>query len=334
MRVEVFLSACLAAAGLYGAGAVEVAVGEPFARVPPFPASASGITHCGGTNYWVVADDASTGEVGLYRAAIVLSGDGLSVTSATAGERIALEGCADLEAVARDPLTGNVWAADEKNRTIAEYDPATGARLRFLECPPDLTNTVENLGFESLAISEDGLSLWTANEEATLADGPRSSFKNGTTVRLVKFVRKGAKDAWRHAKTVPYTTEKWTLRHDCGKRGRRGVSELCVLPDGSLLVMERELSSSVKGSGMAAAMAARFFHELFRVTADGAKTSLYKSGPEDPGSILSNCEGMCLGPRTADGRLSLVMVTDAGDGFTCPQVRPYAISLPAGGSRK
>ena len=45
-----------------------------------------------------------------------------------------------------------------------------------------------NYGFESLTISGDGLTLWTANEEALTVDGDRSSYSDGTIVRLVKYV--------------------------------------------------------------------------------------------------------------------------------------------------
>ncbi len=306
-----------------------VVAGEPAMREPPFPASASGITHIGGTNYYVVADDAKSGEVGLYRAAIALSDDGLSVLSVSSGPRVVLEGCVDLEAVAYDPLTKNVWAADESRKTIAEYNPETGAKLRSLAYPEEMTNTYINLGFESLAMSENGLTMWTANEEALVSDGPKSSYESGTKVRLVRFERRGPADEWRHAETVPYTTEKWNQKYDCGGNGRRGVSELCVLPDGSLLVLERELSSSVKGSGMAAAMAARFRHEIFHVSG-GKKKSVYRSGADDSGAALSNCEGMCLGPRTKDGARALLVVTDAGDGFTVAQIRPCRLEKAAG----
>ena len=99
---------------------------------------------------------------------------------------------------------------------------------------------------------------------------------------------------------------------------------MCVLPDGSLFVLERELSSSVDGSGMAAALAARFHHDIFHVT-DSGKKSVFRSDAEDQDAMLSNCEGMCLGPALTGGGRSLVVVTDAGDGFTCAQIRPYVV---------
>ena len=322
------LSLAVSASQAEAAETPTIVAGAPAMREPPFPASASGIAYIGGTNYYVVADDAKSGEVGLYRAAIALSDDGLSVLSVSSGPRVVLEGCADLEAVAYDPLTKNVWAADESRKTIAEYNPETGAKLRSLAYPEEMKNTYKNLGFESLAMSEDGLTMWTANEEALVSDGPKSSYESGTKVRLVKFERRGPADEWRHVETVPYTTEKWNQQYDCGGNGRRGVSELCVLPDGSLLVLERELSSGVKGSGMAAAMAARFMHEIFLVSG-GKKTSVYRSSADDSGAVLSNCEGMCLGPRTADGARSLLVITDAGDGFTSAQIRPCRLEKAA-----
>ena len=44
---------------------------------------------------------------------------------------------------------------------------------------------------------------------------------------------------------------------------------------------------------------------------------------------FNNYEGMCLGPRLSDKALSVVLVTDAGDGRTAPSILPLVLDLSA-----
>ena len=86
--------------------------------------------------------------------------------------------------------------------------------------------------------------MWTANEEALTCDGPISAYGQTTTVRLCKFTRTTVHDAWTPAGQFPYTTEPWERQYNYSSKARHGVADLCALPDGSLLVLERDLSFS------------------------------------------------------------------------------------------
>lgn len=337
---------CAALCALETSGALSVSKGSNYSRSSGAK-SMSGITWAGGNTYYLIADNNSNGEVGLYKATITTAANGLSVSSFSVGPRVELTMVTDLEAVAYDPASGNVWAADEAQKTIAEYDPTTGAVLRWLDVPAILKKNVGNFGFESLTISGDGLALWTANEEALTCDGPRSSYTQTTTVRLVKFTRTTVHDDWQLAAMYPYTTDKWTQPYSYGTAGRRGVSDLCALPDGSLIVLERELSSSVDGTDFWAGLGVKLYHTLYHVTAAAlasaqdvkdcealtnisftavSKTSLYNSNPSSDGTSWSNTEGICLGLRLSSGANQLLVVTDAGDGTTNEQIIPYTLS--------
>ena len=91
---------------------------------------------------------------------------------------------------------------------------------------------------------------------------------------------------------------------------RSGVSDLCVLEDGTLLVLERELSRK----GVDSAYRARLYavrpagNEPFNVERPLAKKLLFGA---DTGS--ANYEGVCLGPMLGNGDRTLVMVSDGGD---------------------
>ena len=310
-------------------GAAQLTVGTPWRR-PPLPASLSGITWAGGTNYYAVSDDVFTKEVGLYPMTIELASNGLSVVSCTIPSptnRIQLAKAYDLEDVVFDAANGTVWAADETRHTVKEYrlSDGDGAALRALPLPDDLLHTRANLGIESLALSADGKTLWTCTEEALPCDGPRSSPTNGTTVRLLKYVRPTAQGNFTLAASVPYATDAWCQAHDFHGKGRRGVSGLCALPDGSLLVLERELSfGGVKAWN--AMSTARLFFAVYRVDASGGGKEKLASGS---GSVISfgNYEGICLGPRLPNGDWSVLLISDAGDGLSPSVILPMVLSL-------
>lgn len=285
--------------------------------------------------YYAVSDDVFTNEVGLYPLTVELSANGLSVTSCSIpppAKRTALAGEYDLEAVAFDAANGTVWAADETRGTVREYRVADGSVVRTLPVPADLRKTRPNLGIESLTLGEDGRTLWLCTEEAVPCDGPRSSPTRGTTVRLLKYTRATAKDDFTLAGTYPYTTDAWSQACDFDGKGRRGVSGLCALPDGSLLVLERELSFG-GSNALTAAATARLSFAIYHVdVGSGAlvapickKTKLASGG----GSVFTsgNYEGICLGPPLANGKRSVLLISDSGDGMSPPLILPLVLSF-------
>ena len=316
--------------------AAQLTVGTPWRR-PPLPASLSGITWAGGTNYYAVSDDAFTNEVGLYPMTLDLASNGLSVVSCSIPSptnRIQLAKAYDLEAVAFDAANGTVWAADETRHTVKEYRLSDGAALRALSLPDDLRHTRSNLGIESLTLSTDGKTLWTCTEEALPCDGARSSPTNGTTVRLLKYIRPTVRDDFTLAGSFPYTTDAWCQPHDFRGKGRRGVSGLCALPDGSLLVLERELSFG-GNSALTALSTASLFFAVYRVdpTSGGTRSCASAIRKEKLASgggnvfAFGNYEGICLGPRLPDGSWSILLVSDAGDGASPPYILPMSLSF-------
>ena len=133
------------------------------------PACLSGITYAGGTTYYVIADNGT--DCGLYKATINLGSDGKSVSSYSLGNKISLAMVSDIEGIAYDPASGNVWVADESTQTITEFDPSSGAALRRVDVPAVMKKIVGNYGFESLTISGDGLTMWTAYGFRKLRNG-------------------------------------------------------------------------------------------------------------------------------------------------------------------
>lgn len=243
-----------------------------------------------------------------------------------------MTGNGDSEGIGLDPCSGGVWVSDESGPTIKEFRPTltmtSVPATRTAPMPSIYSKINSNKGLEALTVSGDGKTMWTANEEALKGDGALSSYNVSTTVRLTKFARENVHDNWTAVGQWPYTCEpaKSSL---VSSYEFCGVSGLCALPDGSLLVLERETSTTTLG---------RF--EIYRLTessftsatpiltwTDGLASRSYTPVTKgkalisnignDRGSVYSDFdidvyEGICLGPRLANGDLSLLLVSDGG----------------------
>ena len=102
-----------------------------------------------------------------------------------------------------------------------------------------------------------------------------------------------------------------------------GVSELCVMPDGRLLSLEREVSVPRRGMG------AWCLCKLYMLEVPGRPGSHAVSSSTDDGFVrkslltqwrtrlnlthrsFANYEGMCVGPKLADGRFVLLLIADS-----------------------
>lgn len=230
------------------------------------------------------------------------------------------EDSVDVEAIALDPVDGTVWLADEHHNRIARHDPANGRLTGEALLPKAMQSHYPELGLESLTTDREGLVMWTCTEEALTIDGSRSTRKSGSDVRITKLHRRSADEAWAVAgqwiyRTDPMAGGPWYI--DGCDNARSGIAELCLLDDGSLLVLEREFSkvliprlrcriyvADVSGAtevhGLATVADAK---DIKRVS----KRKLYET------SGFSMYEGMCLGPKLSDGATLLVLVAD-GDG--------------------
>ncbi len=177
--------------------------------------------------------------------------------------------------------------------------------------------TRSNLGFESVALSAAGETLWTANERPLWQDVPEDEPTRPSPVRLLRFDRRGHGGNGGGFLAGPqYVYEVERIR---GKLGHgfavRGLSDLLVLPDGDLLALEREYAF---GRG--------FRIQLYRVSLAGAtdvsgfeslrgkswkgvkKTLLFDF--DRAGFMADNLEGMTFGPDLPDGSRTLVLVSD------------------------
>ena len=224
----------------------------------------------------------------------------------------------DVEGIARDPLDGSMWIADERAGSVKRHDPWTGEVTGTMELPGIMKNTYKDLGIESLTISDGGLAMWICAEAALQCDGPYATRTDGTDVRLMRFARTAADAPWRIVGQWVYHTDSIVGGSWYNNRkedlSRCGVAELCALDDGMLLVLEREFSKV-----MFPRLRCRIYEVDLSYATDVQGLESITNTPslkraekrllfETTG--FSMYEGMCLGPRLEDGSRLLVLVSD------------------------
>jgi hypothetical protein len=213
----------------------------------------------------------------------------------------------DFEGVAYVAASRRFFIATETPAGVLSFrrgDP----EVRTLSLPPVFASARPGLALESLTWDAKAGRFWTANEEALAGDGAVSGPDAGTVVRLqacdAEF-RPLAQYAWR--------TEPATMRVGAGC----GVADLLVLPDGTLLVLERGFA----GFGLAVRLYAAELKGATNVTRlaalEGAAfTPAGKKLLFSEASGFLNFEGVALGPTLDDGSRSLLLVADSHGGTT------------------
>jgi len=271
-------------------------------------AELSGISWAGGDQYYAVSDANQT----VYPLTITLNTATGAVTSATLSAGVVMASGTDLEGIAYVPADGSAWIADETGPAVRRHHLATGAELDALTVPAVFANIRANRSFESLSRRAGGAELWTANEEALTADGPVSTTAAGTVVRLQKFDAAGsAAGQW------AYVADAIEANLPQVAQEQSGVADLLVLPNGKVLILEREVDLV----GMALQFRNRIYEVGFAGATDTsaiagldgaaytpvAKTLLWeKYFPND------DFEGLTLGPKLDDGSFSVLLVSDDG----------------------
>ncbi|MGH7790118.1 MAG: esterase-like activity of phytase family protein [Candidatus Binatia bacterium] len=284
-------------------------------------AELSGITWAGGTQFFVVGDNAGV----VFPLTVTLDASSGSITTAALSAGIALGVGSDPEGLAYDSVNDSVYVGDESGPAIREHALADGSLLQTVAVPAVFSAYRPNLSLESLSRAPDG-PLWTVNEEALSVDGPVSSSSTGTTVRLQRF-----DSALVPAGQWAYVTD--PIAGDIGAPGRdievSGVSDLVALNDNQLLVLERAL-----GVGL-------FRHRIYEVdfstaTDVSAEPDLTLASYTAVTKVLLwegfsaiNFEGIALGPMLDGGARSLLLVSDNGGGVNQSLLALTLLPAPA-----
>ena len=201
-----------------------------------------------------------------------------------------------------------------------------------------------NYNFESLSFDSVHQYLWTIPESTLRKDGQPATPQNGLTNRLRlmrlnwgKIKEDSNKEEYseqvsskkdsRYMMTYAYQMEQPST-HKKADIYVMGVSELCVLPDGQLLVLERE--AFIPKIKIGAFCKCKLYlinplnseefsmKEKFSSDTPFLKKRLlteWKTGLSLSKRSFANYEGMCLGPKLEDGSQVVILLSDSQDQY-------------------
>lgn len=201
-----------------------------------------------------------------------------------------------------------------------------------------------NYNFESLAFDSVHQYLWTIPESTLRKDGQPATPQNGLTnqLRLMrldwgKMKEDSNKEAYneqvsstkdsRYMMTYAYQMDQPST-HKKADIYVMGVSELCALPDGRLLVLERE--AFIPKIKIGAFCKCKLYlinplnseefsmKEKFSSDTPFLKKRLlseWKTGLSLSKRSFANYEGMCLGPKLEDGSQVVILLSDSQDQY-------------------
>lgn len=191
-----------------------------------------------------------------------------------------------------------------------------------------------NYNFESLAFDSIRQYLWTIPESTLRKDGQPATPQNGLAnqLRLMRYdwgkmKEESSKKASRYMTAYAYQMDQPST-HKKADIYVMGVSELCALPDGQLLVLEREafipkikigafckcklyLINPLNSDGFS-------MKEKFSSDTPFLKKRLlteWKTGLSLSKRSFANYEGMCLGPKLEDGSQVVILLSDSQDQY-------------------
>lgn len=248
----------------------------------------SGIAWLGGDKYAVVSDKSEN--EGYY--IFTIKTDSLSgkIVDAKSDRFVeCAKGNRDLEGIAWLADKGWIVMCGEKDNRIRAYHEdgkAVGIDIAQHKAHRMLPG---NGGLESLSYNAVTKRLWACNETAPIT--------------LVEYDA----DMNVHA-SYQYVMDKAEKHGDKAFAYVHGVSEVCAMDDGSLLVLEREFH--VPKLKMGSSVVCKLYR-YSPLTQTKTLVTKWKTRLNLLSRTIANYEGMCLGPQLADGRRIIVMVADS-----------------------
>jgi Esterase-like activity of phytase len=214
----------------------------------------------------------------------------------------------DFEGVTYIAAAKAFYLSAEQGAAVVRYVPGEAKATR-LPVPAVYAKARKNLSLEALTWNDTAKQFWLSNEETLAPDGALASAADGSLARLQRLdarFRPVAQYAWR--------TEPAAMRFS---GAGSGVPDLCLLPDGRLLVLERGFG----GFGLQARIYLADFSHATNVAklpalAGAQFTPARKILLFEQATGFVNYEGLALGPKLADGTRSLILVADSGSEAT------------------
>ena len=270
----------------------------------------SGIAPLGNNRYAVVCDKSVDGFFVFHIIVDTISGHIISADNE--GFRSSGESNRDQEAVVVNPHSHHVFISGEKDNEIHEYS-ADGALLA--KFPMLFAKTaLPNRGLESLTYDTSTHSFFTTTE---------APLKGDSVIRIQQL------------DSLLRPCRQFVYRLDAPKHRKKrrnvvvnGVSELCALGDGRLLVMEREIHMPALKTGASVRVS------IYQTTPGVSPLTNSEGTPHRQNGIetdtlkktllcqfttrlnifsrkFANYEGLCVAGRKVDGSIVLLLIADS-----------------------
>ena len=289
----------------------------------------SGITWLGGDRYAVANDKSPT--AGFYLMTIRTdSVSGKILEARTEAFMTNNQPNRDEEGICYVPHTNTLFVSGERDGQIVEYSMDGRLTGRKLSIPDIFRGARGNRGFEALTYNAVTHRFWTTTENTLRGDGkePDIRQKVANHLRFQCF-----DDDLQPVAQYMYTTDSSSVKSVKGS-DTYGVSGLVALDDGRLIVLEREIRRTASYVGS--------FVQVKLYLVDPSK---HQQGEQLQKQLLTsfrtrfnltkrnfaNFEGICAGPRLADGRQLLILVADSQNqykGRLKDWIKSAVITLP------
>ncbi|BAY35300.1 phytase (plasmid) [Nostoc carneum NIES-2107] len=234
----------------------------------------------------------------------------------------------------------NPSAGRVTNPFIKEFSLTTGQEVRSLAVPKKFLPVVQdtnnngvvdagdtqtagvynNLAFESLTITPDQKTLFTATENALFQDGPRVSTTIGSRSRILQYNLVTGQPE----KEYLYVTDPSVTPNPATSFSDNGLVDLLAIDNrGTLLAVERSFAQGVGNTIKIYEISLQGATDISSIDSlkDFSATQLAAIQPAQKRLLLNlndldlpngtdNIEGIAFGPKLADGRQSIVLVSD------------------------
>ena len=269
----------------------------------------SGITWLGASRYAIANDKSPT--AGFYLMTIEtdsITGELLTVredTFLTSGLPNR-----DEEGICYMPESQTVFVSGEADQEIIEYNLQGQLTGRKLNIPEVFKTAYKNGGFEALTYQSKTHRFWTTSEFTLKADGEKPTIerKIKNRLRLQSFG-----DDLQPKEQYWYESDSTIIKKQKG-RSIVGVSGLAALDDGRIVVLEREMYFPKKQIGSFALVRLYVVNPTLHKPGEILSKTLlteFRTKVNLTRRSFANYEGICIGPKLADGRQVLILVCDS-----------------------
>jgi uncharacterized protein YjiK len=216
----------------------------------------------------------------------------------------------DEEGICYVAPTNTVFVSSESDGQIIEYTLVGQQTGRKLNIPSEFTTTRSNCGFEALTYNASTHRFWTTTENTLKQDGAKPNIKKkiANLLRLQSFGEdlQPKEQYW-------YLSDSSAVESLEGK-SILGVSGLTALDNGQIIVLEREIRETPKYIGSFVHVKLYLVNPSLQKPGDLLQKKLiteFRTHINLKNQNFANYEGICMGPKTEDGRQILLMVADS-----------------------